>query len=187
MSDLPEKKFGAPTKFKPEYCQMLIDHMTKGYSFEAFAGRIGTSKRILYIWAKENDDFFQAKEIGFEKSRFYWETLANSAAMGRPYIRYDEDDKEIGHYQANTTLVVFNLKNRFPSEWRDRHEIHASADAPPETALLQSLLRLTPEQLEERRKEIVENEQRFIEAKAKAAAIDVDIIDAEIKRQGGGD
>lgn len=99
---------GRPTKYKPEYCEQLIEHMANGFSFEAFAGVVGTSNKTLYSWAEKNEQFLHAKEEGFAKSRAFWEQIGINQAK---------------HGEGNATAFVFNMKNRFPKEWRDKQEI----------------------------------------------------------------
>ncbi len=114
---------GRPTKYKPEYCQMLIDHMNGGYSFESFAGLIGVAKQTLYEWIDGNSEFLDAKEVGFEKSRLFWEKV------GVDYIiNQSSSTAGVGSESKaiNSTVYIFNLKNRFPKEWRDRQEVEHS-------------------------------------------------------------
>ena len=33
----PKRSGGHPTKYQPEYCETLIEHLGAGYSFESFA------------------------------------------------------------------------------------------------------------------------------------------------------
>ena len=35
-ADKERNPVGRPTKYKPEYCEMLIEHMSEGLSFESF-------------------------------------------------------------------------------------------------------------------------------------------------------
>ena len=98
---------GQPTKYRPEYCELLVGHMAEGLSFESFAGLLGVCKQTIYNWLDENPSFLDAKNKGFEANRLFYE--------------------RIGVQQAKTgvgsaTTLIFNLKNRFPSEWRDRRE-----------------------------------------------------------------
>jgi hypothetical protein len=105
---------GHPTHYKPEYCDMLVDHMNDGLSFESFAGVVGTCKQTLYNWAEANPDFLDAKKQGFEKSRLFWEKTGTKLATGQ--------------LDGNATMAIFNLKNRFPKEWRDKQEMAISTD-----------------------------------------------------------
>ena len=175
----------APTKYRPEYCDDLIQHMAQGYSFEAFAGKLGVHKQTLYNWAAEHTEFFDAKKVGFERNRYFWETVAIASATGKPMIQRDAAGNIKSSTQANPTMVIFNLKNRFPSEWRDRHDIVHEVGDTPEQALLGELLRLTPDQIKDRRKQIIDNENRYLTAKDKAGAIDVEVI-KEVMEDGDG-
>ena len=67
----PKRKYGSPVKYKPEYCDMLIDFMSKGYSVEAFCGHINTTFETMYRWLKHPDygEFRQAKKIGEGKRK----------------------------------------------------------------------------------------------------------------------
>jgi len=100
---------GRPTLYDPKFCQMLIDHMAGGLSFESFAGVIGTCRDTLYNWAKEYSEFFDAKKQGFAKNRLYWEKAGNAGM----YMGGKENP-------FNATVWIFNMKNRFG--WADRTE-----------------------------------------------------------------
>lgn len=103
---------GSLSKYKKEYDEKLIDHMAEGFSFESFAGLISVNQDTLYEWAKVHPSFSEAKKTAYEKSRLFWEHLSNKAAQGKIP-------------NANATLIIFNKKNRFPKEWRDRKEVVA--------------------------------------------------------------
>lgn len=98
---------GRPTKYDPLYCEALIEHMGKGLSYEAFAGSIQVSKKTLYSWEKEFPEFLNAKEIGIEKSRLWWELVGQDGLF-----------TEYQGTAMNASVWVFNMKNRF--QWRDR-------------------------------------------------------------------
>lgn len=125
-------RVGRPTLYKPEYCQMLIEHMARGGSFEGFAGTIRVSSEVLYDWIERHSEFLQAKKEGFAASRKFWEqTMADQAT---------------GKINGSSTALIFALKNRFPKDYRDRTEQKVQAyvgdiESDPE--------RLSPEQLEE--------------------------------------
>ena len=103
-------KRGQPTKYKPEYCQELIDHMAKGYSFESFAGICNVDRDTIYEWAKVQPSFSDAKKRAFEQSRLFWERLGIAGSLGSPNF--------------NATPWIFNMKNRF--NWTDRQQIETT-------------------------------------------------------------
>lgn len=99
---------GRPSKYKPEYCDVLEGHFEQGYSYEAFAGRIGVSKQTLYDWEKAHPEFLDAKRRYEGLTQLFWEGRLIALAK----------DKDEG----NATAIVFGLKNRAPDSWRDRTE-----------------------------------------------------------------
>jgi transposase len=99
--------FGRPTKYRPEYCQMLIDHMSEGYSFKSFAARVYCNEDTVAEWAKVHKDFSDAKTIGRALERFIWEKLhLRCAATG----------------EGNMTGIVWAQKNKWPEEYKDKNE-----------------------------------------------------------------
>jgi hypothetical protein len=104
------KPVGRPTMYDPKYCEMLIAHMEQGLSFESFGGVIGHHKQTLYEWAQKFPEFGDAKRLGTEKSRLWWEKTGHAGMfMG------GKDNP------FNATIWVFSMKNRFG--WRDRTEV----------------------------------------------------------------
>ena len=108
----PGYVFGRPTKYREEYCQMLIDHMAKGYSFEAFAGVVNISTSNLYEWVGRHEAFQEARNIAFNKSMLFWEKVGKGGATG-----------QIKGFSA--AAWIFNMKNRF--KWSDRQDFEVSA------------------------------------------------------------
>lgn len=107
---------GRPTKYKKRYCQDLIDHMSQGYSFESFAGLIGTTKDTIYAWSRKHKEFSDAKKAGTEASRMFWERMAVDNLINSTETR----GKSSSSKSLNSTVWIFNMKNRFG--WRDRVE-----------------------------------------------------------------
>jgi hypothetical protein len=101
---------GRPPKYKPEYCEMLIDHMSSGLSYETFSAVIGTHRSVLYNWEKMHPDFLDAKKKAVEASQAFWEKIGLAQAVG---------DKQYG--KGNTASWIFNMKNRF--NWADKQEV----------------------------------------------------------------
>lgn len=91
---------GRPPKYRAEYCDALVQHMTQGLSFESFAATIDVTRRILYAWAHKYPEFLPAKELGFEKGLLFWEKLGIAGAAGK-----------VPHF--NTGSYCFNMRNRF--------------------------------------------------------------------------
>lgn len=98
---------GRPSKYRPEYCEQLINHMSQGLSFETFGAMIDVDRDTLYEWAKVHEDFSDAKKTAFAKSQLFYERMGVAIMAGKVE-------------RANVTAWIFNMKNRF--KWRDNHK-----------------------------------------------------------------
>ena len=96
-------KRGAPTLYRPEYCQLLIDHMAKGFSFESFGAEVNCGSSTVVSWLKHKD-FQIARQKAQVLNRKFWEDLGIKGTRG-----------EIKGF--NVASWVFNMKNRF--HWRN--------------------------------------------------------------------
>lgn len=119
---------GRPSKYKPEYDQQLIDHMATGLSYESFAGLVGVCDDTLREWEKVHPSFSASKKEGFARNRLFWEKL------GVEYITH-VDSKFESSPKLNSTVYIFNMKNRFPREWRDRVEVAGDKEQPMKITL----------------------------------------------------
>lgn len=106
---------GHPPHYKPEYCEMLLEHMSKGLSYESFAGLIGCCRKTLYNWETQFPEFLHTKSVGLEQSLIYWEKLGIDNI-----INFSESSFQGGSSSRslNASVWVFNMKNRF--KWRDK-------------------------------------------------------------------
>jgi hypothetical protein len=115
MSDKFEPRpVGRPRRpFKKEYCEMLIDHMGQGYSFESFAGVISGTGDQLYRWLDEVPEFADARKQGEQKCRLIWEKIGmNQSLKGK----------------GSAAAWIFNMKNRF--RWADNVDHNVRTDSP---------------------------------------------------------
>lgn len=113
---MTEKKrpVGRPTKYRPEYCDMLIEHMAEGASMTSFAAEIGVSRETISEWGRVHPEFSVAIKNGKAKCAAWWERLGRQGAQGG---------------DVNPTLVIFGLKNMASDDWRDKQELaHTSPD-----------------------------------------------------------
>ena len=108
MGKVPAKRnksgIGRPSKYKAKYCEMVITHMAAGFSFHSFSGIIEVNIDTLYEWAKVHPEFSDAKSLAYQKSRLFWENIGIQASLGK--------------INTNSTIWIFNMKNRF--RWRDK-------------------------------------------------------------------
>jgi hypothetical protein len=95
-----------PSKYDEKYCEMLIEHMAEGYSFESFGGIIEVNEDTLYEWVKVHPKFSDSKSIGTQKSMVWWEKIGRQGMIN-----------EIPFF--NDRIWRLNMINRFRSKWSD--------------------------------------------------------------------
>lgn len=105
------------SKFKKSYCNDLIEHMAQGLSFASFGATLTprVCRAQLYNWLKIHPEFAKAKEIAWTASLLYWEKFGIAGTGGK--IK-----------GFNCVSWIFNMKNRFPKDWKDRHNIAMTND-----------------------------------------------------------
>lgn len=94
-------------KYKKEFCQQLITHLSKGKSFESFGGTAGVTRKCLYEWVDKYPEFAHAKEVGELKSLNHWEEAFEDARLGRVVTG---EGKPVSFPQA---AFIFMMKCRF--------------------------------------------------------------------------
>ena len=105
---MKKNKGGRPTKYKPEYCELLIEHMKSGLSFEAFAGVVGVWKDVLYDWVAKFPEFSDAKKLASSANLLTLEKIGHAGMVGK-----------IPGF--NLGAWCFKMKNMHG--WRDRVEV----------------------------------------------------------------
>ncbi len=113
---MTEKPSGRPSKYKPEYCKMLIDHMSTGLSFDSFAAVVSVNQDTLHEWAKVHEIFSESKKIAFANSLIFWEQQGIDGLYST--VEYSDDGKPLKSKSINASVYIFNMKNRF--KWRDK-------------------------------------------------------------------
>jgi hypothetical protein len=113
-NSMPKKKLGRPSKYDERFCEYLIEHLSRGLSYETFGaclpdyeeGLGPVAMRTVYEWEK-HDTFLQAKKDGWELCRAFWEKQGNKGLWGgKSFV---------------SPVWIFNMKNRFG--WTDKKEI----------------------------------------------------------------
>lgn len=122
-----------PTEYRPDFCEILIEHMSGGLSFESFAGVIGVDLGTMQDWLQAVDkkgepkypEFIRAKAIAVEKCRLYWEKMGIEGL-------WNTSSKEHGSRSFNSAVWAKNMKCRFSKEWGEsvkvEHSGHTSSD-----------------------------------------------------------
>lgn len=112
---------GRPTDYKPEYCEMLVEHMKKGFSFESFAAVVDCTRSTIYKWVETHPEFSDAQSKGKMHSAMFWENMGINGAMG-------------ALDGFNASAWIFNMKNRH--NWRDKTETELSTSKDEDKKLI---------------------------------------------------
>lgn len=104
-------KGGPKSKYRVEFCEGLVEHMSQGLSFSSFGGVIGVGETSLHQWAKDHPEFADAKARAELKSLLWWEKAGLAGMV----------NKVEGFKPA---IWIFSMKARFVKYgYRDNHEL----------------------------------------------------------------
>jgi len=76
---------GRPTKYKPEYIDLVIELMEQGWSKTRVAAHLRVHKDTLYEWIKQHQDFSDAVRVGETLSEAWWEQQGVAALTSKEY------------------------------------------------------------------------------------------------------
>lgn len=130
-------KAGRPTKFKEDYIRLARIHFGEdGYTDIKFCELLEIGRRTFNDWRRDNEEFKQAVQEG--KDEFDTNKVEKSLfkrAVGYRYtetIREPDDNgklqvvKTVSKHIADTTAMIFWLKNRRRERWKDIKAVEAS-------------------------------------------------------------
>lgn len=100
---------GCPTKYKPEYCQGIIDFMQDGATLVEYAAKIKVNPDTIYEWSKVIPKFSEAFREARAASEAWWAKLAREHSTGK---------------EGNAALIKFNMSARFG--WSEKTEVKQS-------------------------------------------------------------
>lgn len=106
-------KVGRPTKYKPEMCERVIDMGKEGASKAEMALELDIAYSNFDVWQNEIPEFREAVKEAERLSQGWWEREGRKATFG-------------GIEGFNATSFIFNMKNRFKADWRDKVEQEVS-------------------------------------------------------------
>jgi hypothetical protein len=86
---------------------MLIEHMSKGYSFQTFGLKIGIARSALYKWVDKHKAFEDSKREAEAHCRFFWEKIGIGGATG-------------ALKNFNAASWIYNMKCRFSDDWSEK-------------------------------------------------------------------
>jgi hypothetical protein len=112
----------ANDKYKPEYCQLLVDHMKDGMSYDSFPARVYDEHSCyvglstIYDWEARLPEWKEAKEIAFAKSLQFYEKRASAKVIGK-------EVEGIVAKDIDSYVLMGMLKTRFHKIYGDKSTV----------------------------------------------------------------
>lgn len=104
---------GRPSKYDPAFCEKVIAVGADGGTLAEMADAIDIDRSTLNAWVEKHPEFSRAVKAGLGKAQAWWEKNGRIATFG-------------GKEGFNATSFIFNMKNRFPDDWKDKRETEHS-------------------------------------------------------------
>lgn len=104
---------GRPSKYKPEFCDEVIKLARTGASKAEMALDLEIAYSTFDKWQNEIPEFSEAVKAAEKISQGWWEKQGRLATFG-------------GTEGFNATSFIFNMKNRFSDDWKDKKETEHS-------------------------------------------------------------
>lgn len=100
---------GRPTKYNPDMCEKVIELGKIGASQHEMSLELDIDWTTFADWRDNNPEFSKAVSKAVSFAQAWWEKSGRIATFG-------------GHEGFNATSFIFNMKNRFKDDWRDKVE-----------------------------------------------------------------
>lgn len=107
---------GRPSKYDPAFCETVLNIGAEGGTLAAMAEACDIDRATLNEWLDRHEEFSRAVKRGLQKAQVLWEGKGMKATFG-----------EVPNF--NPTSYIFNMKNRFKDDWRDKVETEHTGDA----------------------------------------------------------
>lgn len=124
-----------PTDYRPEYCEIVRDHLAQGYSLTTACGILGCNKASLYRWMDKHPEFSDAVEYGRALGQAKYEDILRGQADGTG--------------NGNTSALTFAMRNLYPADYMDKQTVdhrhahaHVQIDAPDKRQVARAVLSL---------------------------------------------
>jgi hypothetical protein len=109
-------KIGRPTKYDPDKMLPRILEMARdGCSKAEIAADIDISHQTWHRWQEEKAEFRETVTRAEEISQAWWESQGRQGIWSREF---------------NASAYSLQVRNRFPKDWSDKHEVTGAGGGP---------------------------------------------------------
>ena len=88
----------ANNKYRPEYCDLLVEMMSKGSAFIEFCAAVKVSKQTFYLWRDRYPAFKEAHELATSLAEAHW---------------VKKGEENAGNPDFNAAMYHFQMGSRF--------------------------------------------------------------------------
>ena len=103
---LRKSQAGRPSSYRPEYCEMLKQHMAQGFTLKSFAGLVDVDEHTVHNWLNAHPEFLQSKKNGEAKMHLHYEKMGQTLAMGHARRVKSETPKIVLDKDGNQVVAV---------------------------------------------------------------------------------
>lgn len=100
---------GRPTKYDPAMCETVVECGRQGMGKLETCAELDIDYSTFEAYQEKYPEFSKAVKRGRELSQAWWEQKGREATFG-------------GVDGFNATSYIFNMKNRFREDWKDKHD-----------------------------------------------------------------
>ena len=105
-----KNKVGRPSKYDPQMVARVKELFSEGASKAEICLELDICFDTFQDYQTKYPEFLEAVKKGMQVSQGWWEMKGRKATMG-------------GVDGFNATSFIFNMKNRFKEDWRDKQEV----------------------------------------------------------------
>ena len=102
-----KRPVGRPTRYKPEFCELIIELAKQGSGWSEWAIACGVDRATLYYWGEEHPEFLTALSCAKIHEQAWWER------EGRSGMRADK---------FNALVWKTSMQARFSEDYTERKE-----------------------------------------------------------------
>ena len=136
MSEEKKGAGGRPTKYKPEYAEQAKKICGLGATDMQLSDFFDVSEKTLNTWKLKHPEFLQSLRVGKDQPDENVKRSLYQRAMGYSHLesKLNVVNGELietvveKHYPPDATSMIFWLKNRCSTEFKDRVEHDLTAD-----------------------------------------------------------
>jgi hypothetical protein len=119
-------KIGRPTKYDPAMCDIVVQCGAEGMGRYEIAAELDVSLQTMVAWEEEHPAFLSATTRARQLSQAWWEKQGRKGIWSRDF---------------NAPAYSLQVRNRFPADWRDKHELTGSDGGPIEVSVTRRIVR----------------------------------------------